>query len=59
MGSGTPAGLPVLLTSGDVGIASTAEALCEKNEVLAKPYDFPIALARVRALLDKAAKQNS
>jgi DNA-binding response OmpR family regulator len=49
-------GLPVLLASGDVGVARAAQGLCEKHQVLTKPYDFQIALARVRAMIDKAEK---
>ncbi len=47
-------GLPILLASGDIGVARTAEGLCEKHQVLSKPYDFQIALARIRSLIDKA-----
>ncbi|MFL5239779.1 MAG: response regulator transcription factor [Rhizomicrobium sp.] len=47
-------GLPVLLASGDAGVARAAHGLCEKHQVLTKPYDFQIALARVRALIDQA-----
>jgi DNA-binding response OmpR family regulator len=46
-------GLPILLASGDAGLARNAQSLCEKHQVLAKPYDFSMALARIRALLDK------
>lgn len=52
-------GIPILLTSGDVGMARTAEGLCEKNKVLSKPYDFQIALARIRALISGAAKPST
>jgi DNA-binding response OmpR family regulator len=49
-------GLPVLLTSGDKRMAETAEGLCEKRALLPKPYDFHIAVARIRALVDSVRK---
>jgi DNA-binding response OmpR family regulator len=49
-------GLPVLLTSGDKRMAETALGLCEKQTLLPKPYDFHIAVARIRALIDGAKK---
>ena len=51
-------GLPVLLTSGDMRMAETAEGLCEKQALLPKPYDFHIAVARIRALIDGVNKPN-
>jgi DNA-binding NtrC family response regulator len=47
-------GLPVLLTSGDKGMTETAAGLCEKQPVMPKPYDFHVAVARIRAMIAAA-----
>ena len=52
-------GLPVLLTSGDKRMAETAEGLCEKQALLPKPYDFHVAVARIRALIGNTGKDKS
>jgi DNA-binding response OmpR family regulator len=44
-------GLPVLLTSGDALLGKTAEGLCEKLNLVAKPYDFQFVVARLRSLV--------
>lgn len=45
------AGLSVLLTSGDAKTAELAKGLCEKLEIVSKPYDYRLAAARIRQLI--------
>jgi DNA-binding response OmpR family regulator len=45
------AGLSVLLTSGDAKTAEVAKGLCEKLEIVSKPYDYRLAAARIRQLI--------
>jgi DNA-binding NtrC family response regulator len=47
-------GMAVLLTSGDARMADTATGLCKKLELVPKPYDFQLAVARIRQLLGTA-----
>lgn len=47
-------GMSILLTSGDAKMADTATGLCEKLDIVPKPYDFPFAVARIRQLLGTA-----
>lgn len=42
-------GLPVILLSGDAQKADVAHELCEKNELISKPFDFHAVAARLRA----------
>jgi DNA-binding NtrC family response regulator len=44
-------GMCVLLTSGDATTAKIATGLCEKLEVVSKPYDCKLAAARIRELI--------
>jgi DNA-binding response OmpR family regulator len=46
-------GMAVLLTSGDAKMADAATGLCEKLDILPKPYDFEFAVARIRSFLGK------
>jgi len=46
-------GMAVLLTSGDAKMTDAAAGLCEKLDILPKPYDFQFAVARSRRLLGK------
>lgn len=50
-------GMAVLLTSGDAKMADAATGLCEKLDILPKPYDFEFAVARIRQFLG-AGKTN-
>jgi CheY-like chemotaxis protein len=45
--------IPVILCSADAKKAEAAEELCAGEPFLTKPFDFKIALAHVRQLLDK------
>ena len=51
-------GLPVLLVSGHVQKADAAHALCEKQEIISKPFDFHSVGKRLRAAI-AASKETS
>jgi CheY-like chemotaxis protein len=46
-------GMAVLLTSGDAKMADVATGLCEKLDIVSKPYDFQFTVARIRQLIGK------
>ena len=49
-------GLPVLLVSGHAQKADAAYALCEKQEVISKPFDFHSVGMRLRAAIEASKK---
>ena len=49
-------GLPVLLVSGHAQKADAAHGLCEKQEVISKPFDFHSVGMRLRAAIEASKK---
>jgi CheY-like chemotaxis protein len=50
-------GLPVLITTGDKTKTEAATELCEQNPIISKPHDLKLVAARIRAVIDAAAKE--
>ena len=51
-------GLPVLLVSGHAQKVDAAHGLCEKLEIISKPFDFDAMARRLRATIEAARNQN-
>ncbi len=49
-------GLPVLLVSGHAQKVDAAHGLCEKQEVISKPFDFHSVGMRLRAAIEASKK---
>jgi DNA-binding response OmpR family regulator len=45
-------GLPVVLVSGDAQKAAVANQLCDKHDVMQKPFDFQSVAKRLRAAIE-------